>query len=85
MRSDCAHPVHTAHTMHNRPCAHCIDLSFCGRVADMAGARAEGVPGGKYVLLAIPHLYIQERAAEAARVARYGPAKLSGLVAAAGP
>ena len=57
-------------------------MSFSGRVADEAGACAEGAPSIKCVLPAILHLYIKERAADSLRVARYEPAKLGGLAAA---
>ena len=35
-----AHPEHTVCTLH-----FCVDLPFCGRVADVARARAEAGPG----------------------------------------
>ena len=41
---------------------------------DAAGARAEGVPGSKCVLLEILYPHVQEQAAESLRLARYGPA-----------
>ena len=44
-----------------------------------AGGRAEGVPRSKCVLLEILHPHVQEQAAESLQLARYGPAKMSGL------